>query len=899
MKFKLFLISAITIFTFSFFSPSFCSDSVSLYVGEKINLNEYIKEYFDGDELNWESGNIGIAEIDSSGNITGKSVGTTTVIVTEGKSLNVKSKLIEVKVSASAKELKIKDSSIEIYPGEYYYIDYSIVTFDGKETKPENSIKWYSNNSSIAKVDSSGKITGLMSGKVTIKGQTIYGDKEAEIDVFVKKSSSKLSINKNAPSVKLKAGETTTLIPTIDGNDVSSRVIWSSDNISIAKIDANGKLSALRPGKVRITGIIGSGILRDYIDIYISTMIKDIKFGTNKITLENIGESYQLDYEIIPLDPKNPPLVNDINWYSSNDKIVSVSKSGEITALSNGVVRISGITVDGGKGDACTVKVESNETPEREIFVTKVEFDSVPENGLVGEKIPLSYNVYPENATNKNIRISVNEGSPNQIQLIDGIFYYIPSETGSMELLIRNDSNTTDTAKIRIESPLKDLDIEPASLEYKRNKYQMFMGEEVKLNFILKMKSPYSDYDVYHSNFIVESDNDSIVKVDESGSEFILKALKGGNVKITAKTKDNRFDDSISIYVKSPIKNAYSDRKVILPLNIPYRPNFYPEFISYMNYPFDSIDLTDFYKVIITNQYIKEDYVDQEIEFEKSLLTSQMESRKDRLNSLISIKKTARNGYCQFLGNRNLTDRSGDLIQIAKVVDGNKIIGHFDGKVDIKLSSAYSNLDASTSIEFTSDNTLFTTITNESKLQTYDSILENLGYKNLIGLKTPSENIKLAINCHSRFSGKLAKDIPSEKYVEDILALESLEIIPDSMKKNYSNYLTREDLAELSLKLYEFYSKEEVVKEDDFRFLDTKNLLVKTAAKLKLIEPVERDYFHPSLSAKKSELYDVINKVAELTGTRALDSSMVENLSGSSENLTKEEAIGLLNEAIK
>jgi uncharacterized protein YjdB len=738
-----------------------------------------------------------------------------------------------------------------------------------------------------------------MSGKVTITGQTIYGNEQAKVDVSVKKSSSKLFINKNAPSVKLKAGETTTLIPTIDGTDVSSKVVWSSDNITVAKIDSNGKLSALRPGKVRITGIIGTGILRDYIDVYISTMIKDLKFNTNKITLENIGESYQLDYEIIPLDPENPPLVNDINWYSSNDKIVSVNKSGEITAISNGIVRISGVTVDGGKGDACTVKVESNETPEREIFVTKVEFDSVQENGLVGEKIPLSYNVYPENATNKNIRISVNEGNPDQIQLIDGTFYYIPSETGSMELLIRNDSNTTDTAKIRIESPLKDLDIEPDSLEYKNNKYQMFMGEEVKLNFILKMKSPYSDYDVYHSNFIVESDDESIVKVEEYGGEFILKSLKGGNVKITAKTKDNKFDDSISIYVKSPIKNAYSDKKVILPLSIPYRPNFYPEFISYMSYPFDSMDLTDFYKVIITNQYVKEDYVDQEIEFEKSLLESQIDSRKDRLNSLISIKKTAKNGYCQFLGNRNLTDRSGNLIKIAEVVDGNKIIGHFDGKVDIDLSSVYSNLDASTSIEFTSDRTLFTTITNDSELQTYDSILENLGYKNLIGIKAPSENIKLAINCQSRFSGKLAKDIPSEKYVEDILALESLGIIPDNMKKNYSSYLTREDLAELSLKLYEFYSKEEVVKKDDFRFLDTKNLLVKTAAKLHLIEPIERDYFQPGLSAEKSEFYDVINNVIELTGTKALDSSMVKNLSGSSENLTKEETIGFLNEAIK
>jgi len=870
-----------------------------LYVGEKIDLNEYIKDYFDSDELSWKSSNIKIAEIDSSGNVTGKSLGSTTVIITEGKSLNVKSKLIDIQVNSSIKELKINDSSIEIYPGEYYSIDYSIVTFDGKETKPENVINWFSNNSSIAKVDSSGKITGLMAGKVTITGQTIHGNNEAEVDVLIKKASSKLSINNNAPSVQLKTGETKTLVSTIDKTDVSSKVTWSSSNNSVATIDKSGNLKALKSGKVRITSKLGTGILRDYIDVYISSMTKDIKINSKNITLNDIGETYQIDYNIIPLNKDEPPLVKDVNWFSTNDDVVSVSKTGKVTALKDGVVKISAVTFDGEKTDSCTVRVILNKTSKKEIFVTKVEFDSIPEYGLIGEKIPIEYTVYPENATNKNIRISVSEGNPDQIQLIDGIFYYIPSETGSIDILIRNDATTTDTAKIRIESPIKDLDIEPASLKYKNSKYQMFMGEEDKLKFIYKFNRSYSDYDVYHSNFIVDSDDDSIVKVIEYGGDFILKAVRGGTAKITAKTKDNRFNDSIEIYVRTTMKTVYSDRKVILPTGIAYRPSFYPSINSLLNYSLETIDLTDFYRIAIDQQYIKEEYIDQEIEFEKSLIKNGVSSNKDRLNSLTAIKRTAKNGYCEFLETRNLTDRSGNIIRIARITDKNKIIGNFDGKVNLTLKSTYTTLSTTTSIEFTSDTTLFTTVASNSKLLTYTDILENLGYNTLANKSSVSENIKLAINCKSRFSGKLTKDIPSEKYVEDILTLESLGIIPDNMKKNYSNYLTREDLAELSLKLYEFYSKEEVAKKDDFRFLDTKNLLVKTAARLKLIEPVERDYFHPGLSAKKSEFYDVINNVIELTGTGALDSSMIKNLSASSENLTKEEAIGLLNKAIK
>jgi hypothetical protein len=69
---------------------------------------------------------------------------------------------------------------------------------------------------------------------------------------FDKVASSRLNLNKN--SLELKTGESETLTATITpSNAANQKVTWSSNNIQVAEVDSNGKVTAKSPGVAKIS----------------------------------------------------------------------------------------------------------------------------------------------------------------------------------------------------------------------------------------------------------------------------------------------------------------------------------------------------------------------------------------------------------------------------------------------------------------------------------------------------------------------------------------------------------------------------------------------------------------------------------------------------------------------
>ena len=114
-------------------------------------------------------------------------------------------------------------------------------------------IIWTSSNPSIATVDSNGKVTAISKGNAVIKASSKDGKKSAECNVTVTYINVEgITLNKN--NITIIKGKTDYLSVTISPSNASNtKYSWTSSNPSVATIDKNGKITAIKKGTTTIT----------------------------------------------------------------------------------------------------------------------------------------------------------------------------------------------------------------------------------------------------------------------------------------------------------------------------------------------------------------------------------------------------------------------------------------------------------------------------------------------------------------------------------------------------------------------------------------------------------------------------------------------------------------------
>ncbi|MBH1939656.1 Ig-like domain-containing protein [Mobilitalea sibirica] len=108
----------------------------------------------------------------------------------------------------------------------------------------------------------------------------------------------------------------------------SSRARWHTSNSNVADITREGRVIAKSPGKATVTAYVAGTRIRNYVTV--------IKLSDTELTMKS-GTTHPLS--IIGTD-------SDITWKSSDESVVTVSDTGEITAKEPGAATIIA-TVDG------------------------------------------------------------------------------------------------------------------------------------------------------------------------------------------------------------------------------------------------------------------------------------------------------------------------------------------------------------------------------------------------------------------------------------------------------------------------------------------------------------------------------------------------------------------------
>ena len=201
----------------------------------------------------------------------------------------------------------------------------------------------------------------------------------------------------NKTSLSLRETETAQLTATVTPEDAEDRsVTWSSSDNSIATVNAEGVVTAIKEGTATITATTNDGSnLKATCTVKVSIMpVASITLNITEKTLEE-GETVNLTASVLPANASNKSLA----WTSSDENIATVDANGLVTAVKEGTATITAKANDGSNVSAkCTIKVKAPV-----VLVEGITLNATEQTLTEGETFALTASVTPENATNKSL----------------------------------------------------------------------------------------------------------------------------------------------------------------------------------------------------------------------------------------------------------------------------------------------------------------------------------------------------------------------------------------------------------------------------------------------------------------------------------------------------------------
>lgn len=131
---------------------------------------------------------------------------------------------------------------------------------------------------------------------------------------------------------------------------------WSSSNSNVARVDTNGKVTAVREGTAIITAKYDGYTDGTYQITVQKEKVQTITLDKYELTMKP-GETEKIN--VTKIEPESA-VDQRIRWSSSDTSIARVDSNGNIKAVKAGTVTITAEAVDGGGASAsCIVSVES------------------------------------------------------------------------------------------------------------------------------------------------------------------------------------------------------------------------------------------------------------------------------------------------------------------------------------------------------------------------------------------------------------------------------------------------------------------------------------------------------------------------------------------------------------
>ncbi|MEN6595577.1 MAG: Ig-like domain-containing protein [Clostridiaceae bacterium] len=227
-------------------------------------------------------------------------------------------------------------------------------------TATNKTLKWTSSNSSVATVDSTGKVTALTAGYTVIKAASTDGSGlSASCNVSVS-TVNVLIVTLNKSSLTLVEGNTETLTASIYPTNATVPTLkWTSSNTSVATVDSTGKITAKSLSGYAIITASSTDGSGKYAECYVITQARvavtgiTINYGTSLDIL--YGDSTYLKATVLPSTATD----TTVTWTTSNSAVASIDAS---TGLLKGVALGEATITATVSGKSVTIKVTVTNT---------------------------------------------------------------------------------------------------------------------------------------------------------------------------------------------------------------------------------------------------------------------------------------------------------------------------------------------------------------------------------------------------------------------------------------------------------------------------------------------------------------------------------------------------------
>ena len=282
--------------------------------------------------VTWTSSNTARATVDSSGLVTGVSAGAVTITATSQadptasgtQGMTVLPPVITVAVSGPA----------EVGTGQTAQLSAVVSSSGGAVSQV---VTWTSSNTARATVNSSGLVTGVSAGAVTITAT-------AQVDPTAQGARNMTVL---APVVtvaisggnQVVAGRTVQLSATVtsSGGAISQSVTWLSENASRATVSSTGLVTGVSAGPVviRATSVAVPTAQGTYT---VTVLAPVLTVSISGLSTVQVGKTTQLSADVTSTGGS---VSQAVTWTSSNTARATVSATGLVSGIATGAVTIT------------------------------------------------------------------------------------------------------------------------------------------------------------------------------------------------------------------------------------------------------------------------------------------------------------------------------------------------------------------------------------------------------------------------------------------------------------------------------------------------------------------------------------------------------------------------------
>ncbi len=301
------------------------------------------------DDVQWSTGDGGIAVVDTSGLATGVSAGTTSINAILTLSSGDISGAANLQVLPPALTgLTVTPPSATTLPEGQVQFTATAEFENGTTEDVSDSVSWLSSDPTVAQVDSRGLATGLNPGAVDIQATLATPDGTFS-------DAGRLRVNTPAVVIEelvvdpaaaevLVGGKqqfnARVLLSDGSSQDVTTQVSWTSENSAIASVNDQGRATGIAEGNAGITASLTYEAVT-----YTDTAALEVTAAA--VTIEElivdpasasvlIAGTQQFSARVILSDGSSQDVTTDVGWSSSDSSIAQVDADGLATGLGEG-----------------------------------------------------------------------------------------------------------------------------------------------------------------------------------------------------------------------------------------------------------------------------------------------------------------------------------------------------------------------------------------------------------------------------------------------------------------------------------------------------------------------------------------------------------------------------------